>query len=191
MNILYPDYNNCIANLACSILKYFGAEATENGTLAAADALLSKTYKNVVVLLLDGMGVNILEENLDKEGFFRKNLKSVYSSVFPPTTVAATTSIDSGLFPSQHGWLGWDCYFKEIDKTVTVFRNTDELGREAADYNVAWRYRPYRRVADRVKKAGIQAYDVSPFASPYPQTFQADCEALQAGREKVHLQLLV
>lgn len=178
MNILYPDYNNCIANLACSVLKYFGVETTGNDPLAAAEKMLCKPYKNVVVLLLDGMGVNILEENLDQNGFFRRNLRSVYSSVFPPTTVAATTSIDSGLFPARHGWLGWDCYFKEIDKTVTVFRNTDEHGQEAAGYNVAWRYRPYQRVADRVKRAGFQAYDVTPFAAPYPQTFQDVCDLI-------------
>ena len=101
MKLLYPDYNNCIANLACSVLKYFGAQAP-NKTLAMADELFKNQYKNVVVLLLDGMGRNIIEKNLDSDGFFRSNLKGIYTSVFPPTTVSATTSIDSGLFPNQH-----------------------------------------------------------------------------------------
>lgn len=41
MNIKYPDYRNCIANLACSILQYY--EVTPpNPTLPQADALLQK-----------------------------------------------------------------------------------------------------------------------------------------------------
>lgn len=39
MEIQYPDYQNCIANLSCSILRYFGIEPP-NKTLPTADALL-------------------------------------------------------------------------------------------------------------------------------------------------------
>ncbi len=80
MKLLYPDYDNCIANLACSVLKYFCAKAP-NKTLAMADEILKKQYKNVVVLLLDGMGRNIIEKNLDSDGFFRSNLRGIYTSV--------------------------------------------------------------------------------------------------------------
>lgn len=30
----------------------------------------------------------------------------------------------SGLQPSEHGWLGWDCFYPQVDKNVTVFLNT-------------------------------------------------------------------
>ncbi len=174
MKLLYPDYNNCIANLACSVLKYFGVQAP-NKTLAMADELLKKQYKNVVVLLLDGMGRNIIEKNLDSDGFFRSNLKGIYTSVFPPTTVSATTSIDSGLFPNQHSWLGWECYYKELDKNVTVFNNTDINGNQAAEFNAAWTYCPYLRVADRIKDTGNMAFEATPFSEPYPQSFSDIC----------------
>lgn len=174
MKLLYPDYNNCIANLSCSILKYFGAQVP-NKTLAMADELLKKQYKNVVVLLLDGMGSNIIEKNLDSNGFFRSNLKGIYTSVFPPTTVSATTSIDSGLFPNQHSWLGWDCYYKELDKNVTVFLNTDSDGNQAAEFNDAWTYCPYKRIVYRIKDAGGLAYEATPFSEPYPQSFKDIC----------------
>ena len=53
MSICLPDYNNCTVNLACSILKEFGAERPEHPTLPAADRLLSKKhYTNIVVLFL-------------------------------------------------------------------------------------------------------------------------------------------
>ena len=82
-----------------------------------------KESKNVIVLLLDGMGKLILEESLDEKGSFRSHLAGSYNSVFLSTTVAATTSILSGQQPCEHSWLGWDCYYPQIDKNVTVFLN--------------------------------------------------------------------
>lgn len=176
MDTLYPDYKNCVANLACSVLRYFGAQSPDNGTLPMADELLSTEYKNVVILLLDGMGKNILEANLEPDGFFRRNLRGVYSSVFPPTTVAATTSLESGLFPNQHCWLGWECYYKGIDENVTVFLNTRQGTAEpAADFDVAWTYFPYTRVTELVRQAGYGAYHATPFYEPFPEDFDAIC----------------
>ena len=43
--------------------------------------------KNIVVILLDGMGVNIMEANLEKDGFFRKIVLMTKQEV-----------IESGLF---------------------------------------------------------------------------------------------
>ena len=103
--IVWPDYQNCIANLPNSILKKWNL-APVGDTLPLADAYLKKEYKNVVVLLLDGMGTSILENILDKDGPFRSHLAGSYKSVFLSTTVAATTSAMSGLQPCEHSWLG-------------------------------------------------------------------------------------
>lgn len=50
------DYENCIANLPNSILEHYGV-APVGKTLPLADQLLKEDYKNVVVLLLDGLGL--------------------------------------------------------------------------------------------------------------------------------------
>ncbi len=121
-----PDYDNCLVNLANSVLKRFGA-GTMHETLPLADKYLAKGHRNVVVLLMDALGMSILEKHLDKDGFLRGHLAGAYDSVYPPTTVAATTSILSGLYPNEHGWLGWDLYYPELDKNVTVFTNTNQL----------------------------------------------------------------
>ena len=55
MDIKHPDYNNSIVNLACSVLKHYGAE-NHHETLTIFDNYLKKNYKNVVVMLLDGLG---------------------------------------------------------------------------------------------------------------------------------------
>lgn len=174
-----PDYNNCIANLANSILKKFGIDEGRE-TLHLLDSYLEKEYENIVVILLDGMGQSIMDRNLEKDGFFRTHLAGIYSSVFPPTTVAATTSVMSGLNPCEHGWLGWDCYYPQVDKNVTVFFNV-ESGTEnpAANYNVAWKFCGYENIADKINAAGGKAYNVAPFVEPFPDGFEKICAQIK------------
>lgn len=181
MNILLPDYGNCTVNLACSILKEFGAKRPDHATLAAADALLQKKrYKNIVVLLLDAMGQCVLERNLAADGFFNRHLATTYSAVFPSTTAAATTSMDSALCPSEHGWLGWDCYFSTLNRTVTILLNRDSAtGEVIPDCHVGHTYCPYQSVPDRIREAGVPAYLSMPYADPYPKTFDLVCGRVQ------------
>ena len=179
-----PDYNNCIANLANSILKKFGIDEGRQ-TLRLLEPYLEKEYENIVVILLDGMGQSIIDCNLEKDGFFRIHLAGTYSSVFPSTTVAATTSIMSGQNPCEHGWLGWDCYYPQIDKNVTVFLNLESgTENQAADYNVAWRFCGYESIADKINTykinaAGGKAYSVTPFVSPFPDSFEKICTQIK------------
>lgn len=176
--IVYPDYKDCLANLPNSILQYLGAE-TKGASLPEIDEILKKDYKNIVVLLLDGMGQTIMERNLDENGFFRSHFLKTYSSVFPSTTVAATTSVMNGLMPNEHSWLGWDCYFPQIDKNVTVFRNLEsDTDVPAADYPVANTYIPYVSVIDKINAAGRHAYWAMPYQEPYPDTFDAVCSRI-------------
>ena len=150
----FPDYTNSILNFSCSILKHYGV-AVKHPTLEAADKLLETEPAHVAVLLLDGLGVNILQKHLPPEAFLRQHLLCEYSSVFPPTTTASTTTMLSGLSPIEHGWLGWDVYFEQEDKTVTCFRNWI-MGTEtpAASYNVARKYFPYKDIASLINETG-------------------------------------
>lgn len=192
-----PNYDNCLVNLANSVLSKFGAK-TIHDTLPMADELLASDYKNVVVLVLDAMGVSILEKHLDKDGFFRSHVAGSFDSVFPPTTVAATTSLMSGLYPDEHGWLGWDIYYPKLEKNVTVFRNIEqkterqdakpEVGADgrstwtkdsldpdkpAADYHVGFKFTPYKNIVDAINEAGGRAYFSMPFMPPFPQDLEA------------------
>ena len=67
------NYNECLTNLACSIAKYFGASYKHN-TIGYIDKLLEeKSPKNVVTILLDGMGTSILDKHLLNDSFCRNN----------------------------------------------------------------------------------------------------------------------
>ncbi|EQB86189.1 putative AlkP superfamily pyrophosphatase or phosphodiesterase [Clostridium punense] len=166
MDIKYPDYRNSIVNLSCSVLKHYGAK-NHHETLEIFDNYLKKNYKNVVVMLLDGLGINALENHLDKGSFLRRHLVAEISTVFPPTTTAATTSIESGLTPKEHGWLGWSLYFSEIDKIVNAFINkVEDSEEEAADYHVAGKIIPYKNIYSIINETGnATAYSVSPFGT--------------------------
>ena len=189
-----PDYDHCLVNLAASVLNHFGVE-TSAKPLAMADECLAKDYKNVVVLLLDALGMSILEKHLAPDGFFRSHLAGPYDSVYPPTTVAATTSILSGKYPNEHGWLGWDIYYPEVGKNVTVFQNREQMkekvgayptdsypdgrkkwapdslekSRPAAPFNVGYTYTPYKNLVEQIKEAGGSAYASMPFLPPFPK----------------------
>ena len=68
--LVMPDYKNCIANLPNSILKKFGVE-TVGDTLPLLDPYLEKDYRNIVVILLDGMVKCVIEKHLREKGAFR------------------------------------------------------------------------------------------------------------------------
>ena len=172
--IVYPDYKNCIANVPNSILKYYGVTQVGD-SLPLLDAQMNKTYKNVVLLLLDGMGKYILEKHLSENGMFRKNIKGFYKSVFLPTTTAATTSLLSGLQPCEHAWLGWDCYYPQIDKIVTTFLNTEQGSKTpAAKFNVARTFTPYESIIEKLDKAGVKTCHIASYLFEDKQSLNID-----------------
>lgn len=131
-SICRPDYNNCLVNLANSFLKHYGLETYHN-SLTNADEFLARGYKNVVFMLLDGMGIDMMEKNLSPQGFLFSHLKTTITSVFPPTTATATTSAYSGLTPKEHGWIGWQAYFKEYGRYIELLTSLDYYTKEFPD----------------------------------------------------------
>lgn len=163
--IIYPDYENCLTNVACSILKHFNLPVTHK-TIPYLDGILTKNeYKNILMIVYDGLGLEIIKKNLPNNTFFSKNIKHTITSVFPSTTASATTSLLSGLNPCEHGWVGYDIYFKEINKNVSIFSNKiKDTDIEAAPHNVANTYLSYENVIDRINNtAEYKAYSLFPF----------------------------
>lgn len=113
-----------LVNLANSILKFFGCK-TYHDSISEVDELLKKSNKKkICVFLFDAFGKVILEKYKDDASFMYDHRFLKINSVFPPTTVACTTSINTGKYPIETGYLGWTQYFKEVDKFVDVFPST-------------------------------------------------------------------
>ena len=180
--ITYPNYDRSILSIASSVLNHFGVKDCQHKTLPEFDKLLKKDYKNIIVMLFDGLGVSAINEHLNENDFLRKHFVCPISSVFPSTTVAATTSIESGYSPVETAWLGWDLYFDEIGENVAVFRNAlQKNGEPAADFNVAWKYIPYRRIFERIEEIngkGSAVY-VSPFSKHHIKSVPHICKTVK------------
>lgn len=123
-NEIKVDFDNSILALSNSILHHFGIRS-EYKSLPILDAALAEGYQNVVLLILDCLGKNILEKHLPETAFLRRHRVADISSIFPPTTAAATITYHSGLPPIASGWLGWMNYFEQYDHIIENFKNTD------------------------------------------------------------------
>lgn len=150
MKIVYPDYNNSIVNIASSIEKYFDLDNKVPSLKFLDNILENEKPKNVVVILFDGMGSNLIKEKL-KGKFLDKNMILTLSSTCPATTTAATTSIMTGLYPCTHGYLGWDMYYKKENAFVTMFTNTYKDTKNVfEDYVISDKYFSNKTIMERI-----------------------------------------
>lgn len=118
-----PDYTHSILNLSNSVLADFGIPPY-HATLPILDGILAHgAYRHVVLLVCDAMGSMNLDELMKQDSFLLQHRRDCISSVFPPTTTAATTTLMSGLSPAQHGWLGWQPFFPQLNDAVELFPN--------------------------------------------------------------------
>lgn len=182
--MILPNYNECLTNFACSIRKYFELEYKHN-TLDYIDKLLDEyNPKNVIIILCDGMGSNIMDRMLDKDSFLNRNRLKSITTVFPATTVAATTSFLTGLNPCETGMLGWDMYYKDIDKIITVFMNSEKGDsshkplKEAVEYNN--KHMLKKPIVREINEIGLyKGYALLPFGKNSYSTLDDMCEKIE------------
>ena len=63
--ILLPDYTHSLVNVTSSILNHFGAQAAHPPLPEVDEILKNGSYRNIVLLLFDGMGMDALTHFLD------------------------------------------------------------------------------------------------------------------------------
>ena len=165
-NIMMPNYNHCILNLVSSFLKYYNVE-TKYNSLDNLDKVLSeKKYKNIVFLILDGMGEHILN-TISNDGFFNHNKIDTITSVYPSTTTAALTTYYSGRPPYETGWIAWSQYFKEYGRAIDMFsRKESYLGETIKNplKNVFSEEMKYETIFEKIEKANsnIKVFGIQP-----------------------------
>lgn len=132
-NFIKPDWNNSNLNISATLAEFLGAK-NNNSTLPILKEELKKNYKNIVFICFDGMGINPLEINLNKNDFLRKNVVKTLTSTFPSTTTNATTSLITNLLPLEHGWLGWSLHFNKIKQNVDIYLHANSVTGEKIDF---------------------------------------------------------
>jgi hypothetical protein len=149
MKLIYPDYNNSILNVTNSILKHYGVDV-KYSTIPILDSELEKNYNHIIYILLDGLGVNVIKNHLKKADALQKYLKKEITSVFPPTTVAATDTVLSGLPPISNGHLGWVQYFKNEDTNLVVFQNKDFYTGKIFEEDLREKYLSFKKIYEQI-----------------------------------------
>lgn len=119
MNVVMPNYERCNLNTITSILKYYGVDSKHASLPELDEKLNSKKYKNVILLIMDGMGEHILN-NISPDGFLNKNKNVVLTCVYPSTTTASLTTYYSGKPPYESGWIAWSQYFREYGRAADM-----------------------------------------------------------------------
>ncbi|MCL2540093.1 MAG: alkaline phosphatase family protein [Firmicutes bacterium] len=175
-NFVPPDYNNCLINVLASVSRHSGIDTGHAG-LPEIDAVLKRKPKNVVVIVLDGLGSNVLKKTLPERSFLRAGHIRNLKSVFPSATTPAMISYITGQTPLEHGWLARNAYFKEAGAVVSLFNNTDAFSLKMVGKNVdvANSVMPHKSLLQEIfdaSKGRIRTYTVNPphTRGPYEHT---------------------
>ena len=180
-NIQYPDYDRSILSISSSILKYYGIESNYK-SLVELDNILKEEYKNIVFLILDCLGDNILKEDLDDNSILKKHKITTVTSIFPPTTAAATTAIHSGISPLENGWVGWMPYIKECNRAIELFSGKDFYTREKIIPEDGLTDLKYETIYEKIRKQNkeIKYHECFPsFVKNGANTFEELCEKIK------------
>ena len=147
------DYDRSIVSVSNSVLEHYKVPH-QYKSLDVLDKALAENYQNVVLMIIDGMGTDILEKHLPADSFLRSHVVTDISSVFPPTTAAATTAYHSGLPPIASGWMGWMEYIPQYDKIIELFYNTEYYSGKKMNFPaVAETVLKYESIYSKVAKA--------------------------------------
>ena len=165
-NIVLPNYDHCILGTITSILKYYNVETKHKSSEKIDNLLKEREYKNVVFLILDGLGEHILNE-ISSEGILNKNKIDCVTSVYPSTTTAALTTYYSGQPPYETGWIAWSQYFKEYGRALDMFTHNESYMGEPLKEPLIDVFKTvvnYETIFEKIEKASpnVKAYEVEP-----------------------------
>lgn len=150
--LIFPRYDGySICNLPSSICNWLGIPGIGNASLNPIyHSELKKEYQHVVLMVMDGLGINTLEKIFQLEEYknnfphlhnvLEHSILAPMTSVVPSTTAAALTTLWTGRTPAEHNILAYDVWLKEygmvanmIYQSATAFRG-DADGLKRADF---------------------------------------------------------
>lgn len=119
---MYPRYNGeSLLNVPSTVLSLFGLPPIKK-TLPGNYFQNALNREKIILLLVDGLGDDLFQKEALKFTFFKnivdKGFYRPITTVFPSTTAAAVTTLNSGLSPLEHGLPEWFIYFEELDCVI-------------------------------------------------------------------------
>jgi arylsulfatase A-like enzyme len=118
--MIFPDYRGgSIVNLMSSIEQGMGSDFDLYSPAASLPVSELGQSKNVVLLVIDGLGYDYLATH-GQGSHLHSHLRSSLTTVGPSTTSAAIPTFLTGLAPQQHGFTGWFTWFRELGNIVAI-----------------------------------------------------------------------
>ncbi len=151
--LVFPNFRANLVNVSATLAEYLG-QPNHHSTLPVLErALQAHDYRNIVYLVIDGMGSRIMAKNLPVKSCLRQHQAQEITSVFPPTTVAALTTILSGLTPAEHGWFAWSVDFDgeviELLPNRNFYTKALTADRQFAQHQLPYQYFFAQKPTDR------------------------------------------
>ena len=84
--------------------------------------------EHYVFVLVDGLGLNLIE-TLPADAFLRSHVVMELRSVHPSGTPSGLTSLATGLWPGEHGVIGWYEYLAGRDVSVITLPFVERFGK--------------------------------------------------------------
>ena len=84
--------------------------------------------EHYVFVLVDGLGLNLIE-TLAADAFLRSHVVMELRSVHPSGTPSGLTSLATGLWPGEHGVIGWYEYLAGRDVSVITLPFVERFGK--------------------------------------------------------------
>jgi hypothetical protein len=123
---------------------------------AASEALLFPPARRAVVVLVDGLGYELMRRRGGHAPFLRSLLPAAYRicAGFPSTTATSMGTFGTGLPPGSHGLMGYEVLVPGEDRLV------NELSWEDGPDPLAWQ--PERTVFEVAQAQGVEVTRVGP-----------------------------
>ena len=169
--IIFPYFDGLsIANLARSIMNLLGVEvdspldaAVWGGTVPDVD--------RVVLFISDGLSYKYLKQLVNVDSQIRDDIIAIsagrgfvpLTSIIPSTTVAALTTLWTGVAPGQHGVVGTHMFLKEVSMMCNFLRFKPTIGQHRNGVLEDWgldasTFVTVPSLADRLAKAGAETH---------------------------------
>ena len=159
---MFIFYDESILSYVSSIRDYLGLDSSYKPNQKFKDLLNKEKPNKVFLILIDGMGANLIEKYLDKDSFLRSNMLYKVQTVFPTTTTAALTSIQNGKAPNENAWLAWIQYLKDIDEFIVPFQNKGYYNEKPYGDNFFNNRVPVKTTVEELNEKGIKAGNIFP-----------------------------
>lgn len=191
MNICKATYQDSLLQVANSMRCFVGLAPYHSTCKEIEEWIHQEDIKQIVLLVIDGMGVKQMKEALKEDDFFNAYLHHPIQTVMPSTTVAATMCLRTGCTPAQSRYLGWHQYQDTYKDSMIMFHSKSYYQEGVSYPGVIKQKYPYETIVEQAQKNKIKACECFPYwkgsdIHTIEELCKASLEALKQGNRYVY-----